>query len=207
MLSSTANLLFGDLDSYDGFNKTFFNIFGTGLGNYDFEEFNDGILPVMVGKIFVFISVILNAIILFNFIIAVLSATYTDLDSKSQGLYYDGIIARIPVYEDDRRFGGLILATTPLNILSILLIPIFCCCRKDEKQAISINDVFTKIVFAPIALCSVAVFAAFSLVMVPFAYLKALVDKIRILRVQSVEEDNKEKVSKRSKYLKQIRNK
>ena len=40
MLASVASLLFGDLESYSGFMNSFFTMFDTGLGNYDFDEFD-----------------------------------------------------------------------------------------------------------------------------------------------------------------------
>ena len=39
ILSSVGSILFGRMTSYEGFVKTFFHIFATGLGNYDLDEF------------------------------------------------------------------------------------------------------------------------------------------------------------------------
>lgn len=126
------------------------------------------------------IAVLFNCILLLNFVIAMLASTYSELTSQSLGLYYDGVIARIPVYEDDFKYGGLIIATPPFNAIAILLVPFFYCV-KDERRLIAVNEAFTKVVFVPIALIASTLFAAFSLVMVPFAYLQAIRVKLQNL--------------------------
>ena len=93
VLSSVASLLFGGIDSYSSFTETFFLMFGTGLGNYELGDFDDwDAYPPMIGKFAIVICVIINSIVLLNFIIAILSDTYASLSQKSLGLYYDGII-------------------------------------------------------------------------------------------------------------------
>ena len=97
------------------------------------------------------------------------------------GIYYDGLIARIPVYEDDRKYGGLIVGLPPMNVLAIFMVP-FYCCIKDEKRLRKLNDNFTKVIFAPVALVFTAIFIAANLALLPFAYLGALYKKLQLLR-------------------------
>ena len=52
---------------------------------------------------------------------------------------------------------------------------------KDEEKLIKYNDMFTKFIFAPVALISAVVFLALSLVLLPFAYLSAIMKKIQII--------------------------
>ena len=193
--SSVASLLFGGIESYAGFFKTFFIMFGTGLGNYELGEFDGYIVfPPLFCKFYIFVCVIVNSIILLNFIIAILADTYTKLSAKSLGLYYDGIIARIPVYEDDSRYGGLIIGIPPVNIFAVLLVPFFCL-SKDKRSIRAVNEIFTKLIYAPIAVLITACFAAFSLLMVPFAYLVAIYEKIKILALHKSKADEKKKKS------------
>ena len=79
------------------------------MANYDFTEFEDLNLGPTVGKIFVVLSVLINAVVLLNFIIAILADTYSNLARSRLGLYYDGVISRINIYEDDEYYGGLIV--------------------------------------------------------------------------------------------------
>ena len=181
MLASVASLLFGHLQSYAGFLNSLYLQFGSGFGNYELEEFRESTYPEEFGKFFVVFTIIINSIILLNFIIAILADTYSTLSQKKLGLYYDGIIARIPVYEDDSRYGGLIIGTPPFNIFAIFLVPLFCCFRKNEKRAQLVNERFTKVAYAPIALLILLIFASLTLVMIPFGYIIAIYHKLRIL--------------------------
>ncbi len=88
------------------------------------------------------LAVLINCIVLLNFIIAILADTYGKLSAQSLGIYYDGIIARIPVYEDDSRYGGLIVGCPPFNVLALLMTP-FYCCTKSEKRLRRVNHRFT----------------------------------------------------------------
>ena len=55
---------------------------------------------------------------------------------------------------------------------------------KDEKKLRTINDKFTKFMYAPIALVCTCIFIAFNLVLLPFAYLAAIAKKIKLLRAR-----------------------
>lgn len=147
-------------------------MFSTGLGNYEFD-FEGLSMNPQIGEIFTLFAVIINSIVLLNFIIAILADTYGKYSQQSLGLYYDGIIARIPVYEDDARYGGLIVISPPFSIFAIFLLPFFCCIE-DENRLRYINDLFTKVSYAPVALILTVLFVISNLIMMPFAYLAAI---------------------------------
>jgi len=69
------------------------------------------------------------------------------------------------------------VGTPPFNVFAILLVPLYACIS-DMTTVRKINTIFAKAVYAPIALLMSVVFAAFSLLMVPFAYLFALYGKM-----------------------------
>ena len=152
------------------------------MANYDFTEFEDLNLGPTVGKVFVVFSVLINAVVLLNFIIAILADTYSNLARSKLGLYYDGVISRINIYEDDEYYGGLIVGTPPFNVLAIFMIPVYMCV-KDKKKLKRINDVFTKLIFFPTALAITAFFIAFNLVLIPFAYLTTVFKKAKMMCV------------------------
>lgn len=155
-------------------------MFGSSLGNYDLDVFETLELGASVGQFYIIFAVLINSIVLLNFIIAILADTYSKLSSQSLGLYYDGIIARIPVYEDDLRYGSLVVGTIPFNSLAFLMVPFFCCI-KDENRLRYLNDICTKVMFAPIALLLTVAFIALNLLLLPFAYLLALYRKLKFL--------------------------
>ena len=114
-----------------------------------------------------------------NFIIAILSDTYSKLSTQSLGIYYDGIISRIPVYEYDARYGGLIMGTPPMNVLAVPLLPVYFFV-KNQDTLISLNDKFTRVQYLPLAIIFTAIFAVLNLCIVPFAYLSALIKKVNL---------------------------
>ena len=180
-LSSVASLLFGSLVEYGSFIKVFYIIFDTSLGSYDFTVFDNlTVYNKRIGELFITVSVMINNIVLLNFVIAILADTYSKLAEQKLGIYYDGIISRIPIYEDDKRYGGLIVGTPPFNILSLLMIPFYMLVT-DEKRLISVNDKFTKVMFAPIAVILTCIFMAMNLLLLPFAYLAAIYKKFQLL--------------------------
>lgn len=173
LLASVASLLFGSIPKYSTFKNVLLTMFGTGLGSYDLADFTDHELKAESGEVLTILAVIINNVVLLNFIIAILADTYSKLSTSSLGLYYDGIISRIPVYEDDSRYGALIVGTPPTNAMAIVVLPIFSCIR-DEKTLRSINDVFTKLMYAPIALIVTLTFMALNFALLPFAYLSSI---------------------------------
>ena len=110
-----------------------------------------------------------------NFIIAILADTYTKLSKQSLGLYYDGLISRIAIFEDDKFYGGLIVGIPPFNTLALPILP-FYLFVKDENKLRIVNDGFTKILFVPAALVETIVFFVLSIAIVPFAYLAAILN-------------------------------
>ena len=137
----------------------------------------------IIGEFFIVFAVLINSIVLLNFIIAILADIYSKLSSQSLGLYYDGIIARIPVYEDDSRYGGLIVGIPPFGLLALPMIPIYMFV-KNENVLRRINDVFTKVIFGPVAVIITASFMALNAVLLPFAYVVAIFKKFKLLRIQ-----------------------
>ena len=169
-LASIASLLFGELPEFDSFLNVILTMFSTGLGNYDYSIFNDLKLGAIWGQSFIVFAVLVNGIVLLNFIIAILADTYSKLSSQSLGIYYDGIIAKIPVYEHDATYGGLIVGIPPFNVLALLMVPVYALV-KDEARLRSINHTFEQVLYVPLGLFLTIVFVALSTALVPFAYL------------------------------------
>ena len=71
MISSVASLLFGELDAYNQFFEVIFVTFGTGIGNYDLSAVDDLSLGKVFGESFICVAIIINNIILLNFVIAI----------------------------------------------------------------------------------------------------------------------------------------
>mmetsp|Transcript_564 Transcript_564/g.915 ORF Transcript_564/g.915 Transcript_564/m.915 type:complete len:236 (+) Transcript_564:879-1586(+) len=180
-LTSVSSLLFGELAEYSQFIEVIFTTFGASMGNYDLTVFTNLSIGTVIGEVFVVVVVIINNVVLLNFVIAIQADTYSKFTNESLGIYYDGIIARIPIYEDDSRYGGLIVVTPPFNALSIFMIPFYLLVKNDKTLKWG-NDLFTRVMFAPLALIFTALFMAVNLLLLPFAYLSAIFQKVKLLR-------------------------
>ena len=71
MITSVASLLFGELEAYSQFTEVIFLTFGTGIGSYDMSVFDNLSLGKEFGETFVCVAIIINNIILLNFVIAI----------------------------------------------------------------------------------------------------------------------------------------
>ena len=69
----------------------------------------------------------------------------------------------------------------PFNTLALPILP-FYLLVKDEKKLKIVNDAFTKFLFVPAALVETVVFFVLSLAMVPFAYLAAIIKKLKLIK-------------------------
>ena len=196
LLASVASLLFGSIPKYSTFKNVLLTMFGTGLGSYDLADFTDHELKAESGEVLTILAVIINNVVLLNFIIAILADTYSKLSSQSLGLYYDGIISRIPVYEDDSRYGALIVGTPPCNSLAIVLIPVYSCIR-NEQVLKKVNDAATKLMYAPVALLLTLVFMALNLALLPFAYFVSIYQKLMLLKHKAAGQDSRRMGSKK----------
>lgn len=104
----TGLLMFAHNTAFKSITDTFYFLICAALGNWDasaFERTNWDIMviegnflkdrDIYMGKVFLLIFQVFNAVILLNFVIAVLSATYSELQPQSLGLYYDTLINTI----------------------------------------------------------------------------------------------------------------
>ena len=72
------------------------------------------------------------------------------------------------------------MGVPPFNMFALPMIP-FYLLVKDEAKLLYVNDMFTKFMFAPVALISTFIFLALSLLLLPFAYLAAISKKIKLI--------------------------
>jgi hypothetical protein len=70
-----------------------------------------------IGVIFQCIFLLINMVLFLNFVIAILSSTFAYYDNKRLGLYYEVIVALFPAMEYDEKYGAVVCAQPPLNLL------------------------------------------------------------------------------------------
>jgi hypothetical protein len=178
IFSSSGFIIFNELDAYKSLYSVLIVHFESSLGNWALKIYDGLSLDDRTGEVFHLISVIINMILMLNLVIAILSETYARLAPQRLGLYYDGLIASMPGYQFDRRFGILILIPPPLNVIVIFPTLIFVCFLNNDQYLKNINKVCVIIGFTPFAIVYTACFMAFNLILIPFAWLRGFIHKI-----------------------------
>ena len=132
---------------------------------------------VVFGDFFTIAIVVTFNILILNLIIAILSNTYNQFDTKSTGLYLSKILnARDDMTFDDH-YGAIILSMTPLNALVLPVVPF----ALFVKPSVQINQVLMIAQYAVLIVIIYFIFLAGSLVMLPFAYLKSISVKAHLI--------------------------
>ena len=112
-----------------------------------------------------------------NMIIAVLSNVYSDVLKEIDADYNANLVICEHRMRWDARFGLLIFAPPPINIISFLLMPILLIAHKclSVNTVKKVNRVLTKISYFPIGLFFFILFLIASVLLTPIAYLKGLI--------------------------------
>ena len=116
-------------------------------------------------------------LIVLNMIIAILTDTYATMMEQRDGLQNAKIIEAMSTMKHDKEYGGLIMASPPLTVFTVPLLPIYLCVR-NKKVLQNTTWFYSKIVYTPFALFFLALQIALNCIMMPFAYLKTLLHKI-----------------------------
>lgn len=134
MFSSVAVLIFGDVDAINTMPNAIVWFFQSSVGTFDFGVFNvtddagNVINQVQVlGTVFLVVFLLANMILLLNFVIAILSATFAKYDEYKLGLYYNTLNKMMTDMAWCPRFGSLIVYKPPLPLYVLILpfIPAF----------------------------------------------------------------------------------
>ena len=158
------------------FGHSFLNVFKIALGAYDLDLYeNDP--DYWKGYVFSLGFFIINSFLLLNYVIAVMTDTYANLEKNRLGLYYDGLMKSFQRYRYDSRYGALVITPFPLNIVIAILSPFFIII-KNEAILKKLNQFCVKLGYFPFAVLFTAIFATTNVLLLPFAYLAASFKKI-----------------------------
>ena len=69
------------------------------------------------GISFMVLFLLINLVLFLNLVIALLSSTYAYYEDKQLGLYYEVIVALFPTMEFDEKFGAVVCAQPPFNLM------------------------------------------------------------------------------------------
>ena len=185
MFTSFAMMIFGMLPAYATFGTAFTKLLETGVGTYDLSIYEPLEFNRMYGVAFTLVAVILSVILLSNYVIAVMMDTYAKLQSSRLGLYYNTLLGSVSAYKWDAHYGALIITFMPFNAFAFLLSPLFIVI-KDQQKLRNMNWFLAVIGYVPLAMLLLAFYIPANLIMLPFAYVAALIKKIYLIRKISV---------------------
>jgi hypothetical protein len=178
VFTSSGFILFNELAAYNSIWDVFVVHFEASLGNWALKIYKDLSLTEECGEIFHMISVTINLILMLNLVIAILSETYARLAPQRLGLYYDGLIANMPSYLFDKRYGIMILLPPPFNIFCIPYFLVFICLLNKPQTAAKLNKAATMLSYFPLALLFCCGFIVLNILLVPIAYVKGVFHKV-----------------------------
>ena len=85
---------------------------GAGLSS---DEYDPVLCEVHKGYMTLFL--LINTVLFLNFVIAILSSTFAYYEDKQVGLYYEVLVALFPAMEYDERYGAVVCAQPPFNLM------------------------------------------------------------------------------------------
>ena len=178
--SCVGILAFGMLKPYETVWDAFILFFATSMGDFDLGMYDEmGPTKKYYGIAFHVIVILCNLLLMLNLVIAIMSDTYSRFAEVQLGLYSNGIIEAIPSYKNDKRYGGLIVMTPPINMLAYLMWPVYHCI-KDKSRLAKFNRGVSIVIYFPFGVVFTLVFLASCLVMTPFAWMKIVIHKFSL---------------------------
>ena len=126
VFASSGRIFFLNVEGYNTNVNAFITLFSATFGNFDYSVFEKegNTLPPRFGYYFLTLFLIISNIVLLNFIIGILSSTYSRLIGSSKALYLNEIVKVRNIYEYDKYYSGLICLPAPFNILLLPIYPI-----------------------------------------------------------------------------------
>ena len=161
-----------DFRSYEGAIKYLFN---AALGNFDFETFdvyNNNYK--YYGYFYLVTYIILIAITLLNFLIAILSSTYDEYRNKSTGVYLNHVVHTKRKFEYDRYYSSLMYSYNPLIIITFPFL-IFLSLKKWKV----LNKIIMHALYFPVAVISTLAFVLISLIWAPISFILFVLTSLR----------------------------
>ena len=112
-------------------------------------------------------------VLMLNFVIAILSSTYARYETQTLGLFYEVIVGLFAAMEFDEKYGAIVCATTPLNLIIAPFTPITFFPLSDSFL-IWFNNILCHLVYLPINVIITLAFTVTNVILLPIAYVTHL---------------------------------
>eukprot|EP00347_Sterkiella_histriomuscorum_P007683 403347974 len=138
---------------------------------------HDGFMSELFGRYLLLVNVTVSSLFLMNMIVAVLSGVYQRITQKTEADYNAYLVQEEYYLRWNKKYGFLIFAPPPLNLIAFVFLPIFLLVNHfgTEKTTKKCNKILTKILYLPIAMLFFGIFQMGQFFFVPLAYFKGIV--------------------------------
>ena len=154
-------------DDFDYFYNSFLALFNTAFGQVEFNFTNLDIFGIFL---LIFFTTLSN-ICLFNLIIAIVTNLFNKVEEKAEAENRAKLILTHERIKWDEEYGLLILLPSPLNIISLILIPFLFCIRDEKKR---FNWMFSKFCYFFIGIIIFIYLFLLGIIVFPFSLVKSL---------------------------------
>ena len=110
-----GHMLYYELEEFDKFAQSF-NTMYAAMGDFDFSIFNGRYFDDYVGRICMCIYLLISTILLLNFLIAIMSDTYTRLSEYDKGLQMIEIVNMKNLFDEDLYYASLHKGSTYITV-------------------------------------------------------------------------------------------
>ena len=138
----------------------------------------DARIGAFLGYAFFLAFMIINLILIMNLIVARLASTYKKYNKRSHLLVHLNTLHVREISEADDKYSAMVSAPFPMSILHFFTAPILINQRKQTTNLIILH-----IYYFPIAIISFLVFTIYSLLILPFCYVKIVGHKFALMIV------------------------
>lgn len=124
IFAGPGQLLFEELPEYSNLGESIKIMFLSSVGNFEYDTY----IPLKdvdpyVGYVFITAFMIMISIMLLNFLIAILSNIYSELNNVKNGLYLRRVIHLRKLYNYDSLYSSIVFTPPPFNLFSLVIMP------------------------------------------------------------------------------------
>jgi hypothetical protein len=153
---------------YEGMFESCLTVLDASIGNYKFAQFDNLKSELQTfGDLFTAGIVITFNILILNLIIAILSNTYNQFDTKSTGLYLSKILNARDDMTADENYGAFLLTMSPLNVVTLPFVPF----ALFKKPDVKLNSFITLLQYMIFIFAILIGFLVGNIILTPFAFL------------------------------------
>lgn len=171
-----ATIIFGKLSTFSNLKNSLVYWYQASVGSWDLNAFK---LPCTdcrqdyydVGIIYTIIFLLLNVILLLNFVIAILGSTYGFFEEIKTGLFYNVLNAMCSTLEWDEHYGNLLCIRPPVPsyLFTLPFIPFYFILT--GKALKNLNKIAFFVSFMPMVLATILIITALNVALIPIAYI------------------------------------